>query len=337
MKIRDDEYLLRMKLSKKGMHAKYTLQDILGKSKIIRELKKRVERYATTDATVLILGESGTGKELFAQAIHNCSLRRNRPFVAINCSALPPQLLESELFGYVDGAFTGAKKEGKAGLFEMAHTGTLFLDEIGEMDLSMQTRLLRVLQEREIMRIGDNKVISVDVRVIVATNRDLYQEVLRGGVREDLYYRLNILDITIPPLRERKEDIGIIASGLLPQINERMHTHVSSLEEDVLKRMQTFAWRGNIRELRNTLEKMVLNVQYGTIKMEDVAFIFEEMERKSHSAKSAGGLREVCTLAEMEKKMIQQALQEEEGNQTKAAIRLGIDRSTLYRKISKML
>ena len=163
------------------MHAKYTLQDILGKSKIIRELKKRVERYATTDATVLILGESGTGKELFAQAIHNCSLRRNRPFVAINCSALPPQLLESELFGYVDGAFTGAKKEGKAGLFEMAHTGTLFLDEIGEMDLSMQTRLLRVLQEREIMRIGDNKVISVDVRVIVATNRDLYQEVLRGG------------------------------------------------------------------------------------------------------------------------------------------------------------
>ena len=181
MKIRDDEYLLRMKLSKKGMHAKYTLQDILGKSKIIRELKKRVERYATTDATVLILGESGTGKELFAQAIHNCSLRRNRPFVAINCSALPPQLLESELFGYVDGAFTGAKKEGKAGLFEMAHTGTLFLDEIGEMDLSMQTRLLRVLQEREIMRIGDNKVISVDVRVIVATNRDLYQEVLRGG------------------------------------------------------------------------------------------------------------------------------------------------------------
>ena len=296
-----------------------------------------MERYATTDATVLILGESGTGKELFAQAIHNCSLRRNRPFVAINCSALPPQLLESELFGYVDGAFTGAKKEGKAGLFEMAHTGTLFLDEIGEMDLSMQTRLLRVLQEREIMRIGDNKVISVDVRVIVATNRDLYQEVLRGGVREDLYYRLNILDITIPPLRERKEDIGIIASGLLPQINERMHTHVSSLEEDVLKRMQTFAWRGNIRELRNTLEKMVLNVQYGTIKMEDVAFIFEEMERKSHSAKSAGGLREVCTLAEMEKKMIQQALQEEEGNQTKAAIRLGIDRSTLYRKISKML
>ena len=156
-------------------------------------------------------------------------------------------------------------------------------------------------------------------------------------MREDLYYRLNILDITIPPLRERKEDIGIIASGLLPQINERMHTHVSSLEEDVLKRMQTFAWRGNIRELRNTLEIMVLNVQYGTIKMEDVAFIFEEMERKSHSAKSAGGLREVCTLAEMEKKMIQQALQEEEGNQTKAAIRLGIDRSTLYRKISKML
>ena len=188
MKIRDDENLLRAELNKKGLHAKYTLQDIQGKSKTICELKKRVERYAVTDATVLILGESGTGKELFAQAIHNCSLRRNNPFVAINCSALPPNLLESELFGYVDGAFTGAKKDGKAGVFEIAHTGTIFLDEIGEMDLGMQTRLLRALQEREIMRIGDNKVISVDVRVIAATNRDLFHEVEEGRFREDLYY-----------------------------------------------------------------------------------------------------------------------------------------------------
>lgn len=336
MKIRDDENLLRAELSKKGLHAKYTLQDIQGKSKVICELKKRVERYAVTDATVLILGESGTGKELFAQAIHNCSLRRNNPFVAINCSALPPNLLESELFGYVDGAFTGAKKGGKAGVFEIAHTGTIFLDEIGEMDLGMQTRLLRALQEREIMRIGDNKVISVDVRVIAATNRDLFREVEEGRFREDLYYRLNILDISIPPLRERKDDIAVIANGLLPQINERMHTHVTAIDEAVLQRLKTFTWHGNIRELRNTLEKMILNVQYGIIKMDRVDFILKDMEWKNVSKKSNETM-EICTLAEMEEKMIRQALREEDGNQTKAAMRLGIDRSTLYRKISKML
>ena len=289
-----------------------------------------------TAATALILGESGTGKELFAQAIHNCSLRRNNPFVAINCSALPPNLLESELFGYVDGAFTGAKKGGKAGVFEIAHTGTIFLDEIGEMDLGMQTRLLRALQEREIMRIGDNKVISVDVRVIAATNRDLFHEVEEGRFREDLYYRLNILDISIPPLRERKDDIAVIANGLLPQINERMHTHVTAIDEAVLQRLKTFTWHGNIRELRNTLEKMILNVQYGIIKMEMVDFILEDMERKKISKKTNETM-EICTLAEMEEKMIRQALREEDGNQTKAAMRLGIDRSTLYRKISKML
>lgn len=336
MKIRDDENLLRAELNKKGLHAKYTLQDIQGKSKTICELKKRVERYAVTDATVLILGESGTGKELFAQAIHNCSLRRNNPFVAINCSALPPNLLESELFGYVDGAFTGAKKGGKAGVFEIAHTGTIFLDEIGEMDLGMQTRLLRALQEREIMRIGDNKVISVDVRVIAATNRNLFHEVEEGRFCEDLYYRLNILDISIPPLRERKDDIAVIANGLLPQINERMHTHVTAIDEAVLQRLKTFTWHGNIRELRNTLEKMILNVQYGIIKMEMVDFILEDMERKKISKKTNETM-EICTLAEMEEKMIRQALREEDGNQTKAAMRLGIDRSTLYRKISKML
>lgn len=335
MKIRDDENLLRTELSKKGLHAKYTLQDIQGKSNMICELKKRVERYAVTDATVLVLGESGTGKELFAQAIHNCSLRRNNPFVAINCSALPPALLESELFGYVDGAFTGAKKGGKAGVFEMAHTGTLFLDEIGEMDLALQTRLLRALQEREIMRIGDNKVISVDVRVIAATNRDLYHEVEEGRFREDLYYRLNILDISIPPLRERKEDIAFIAMGMLPQINERRHTHVSALEKDVLEKLESFSWKGNIRELRNTMEKMVLNVQYGVIRMDQVAFIFAEMERRMPIKSNDDWSN--FTLAEIEKVMIQKVLEEEKGNQTKAAARLGIDRSTLYRKILKMM
>ena len=333
-KIREDENLLRTELSKKGLHAKYTLKDIYGKSKSMTELKKQIARYAATDATILILGESGTGKELFAQAVHNCSLRRNNPFVAINCSALPMNLLESELFGYVDGAFTGAKKGGKAGMFELAHTGTLFLDEIGEMDLSMQSRLLRALQEKEIMRIGDNKVIAVDVRIVAATNRDLYHEVEEGRFREDLYYRLNLLDISIPPLRERTEDIREIAAALLPQINERLHCRITAFSPAVMDRLEEFPWKGNVRELCNTLEKMALLVQYGTVKMEQVSFIFHEMEQRG---RHESVLTDQMTLAEMERKMIQKALQACGGNQTKAAARLGIERTTLHRKLTKMM
>ena len=331
--IQEDEKLIRQELAQKGLYAKYNLDSIQGSSKAIRDLKKLVSTYARTDANVLILGESGTGKELFAQSIHNCSPRRNSPFVALNCSALPPSLLESELFGYVDGAFTGARKGGKAGMFELAHKGTIFLDEIGEMDMGLQARLLRVLQEKEVMRIGDNKVLSIDVRVVAATNRDLYREMEEGRFREDLYYRLNILDLNIPPLRERKEDIPEIAMGNLQRINQRLHCRIRGFEEQVLEKLQEYEWRGNIRELMNVLEKMAIVTQFGLVKYATVEFIFRDMDRRK--PKRISSEVQEMTLQEMEERMIAQALEKTGGNRTKAALLLGIDRTTLLRKLSK--
>lgn len=333
--VQEDEKMIRRELAQKGFCARYHLDSIQGHSKAITDLKKLVKTYAATDANVLILGESGTGKELFAQSIHNCSLRKNNAFVAVNCSALPASLLESELFGYVDGAFTGAKRGGKAGLFELAHKGTIFLDEIGEMDLGMQARLLRVLQEKEIMRIGDHKVITIDVRVVAATNRNLYHEVEVGRFREDLYYRLNILDLTIPPLRRRKEDIAEIAEASLPQINKRLHCQIRGFEPQVLEKLKEYRWRGNIRELMNVLEKMVIVVQYGIIKYAEVAFIFQDLDAKKPPDQATAAELPEMTIKEMEKRMIRQALQKTDGNRTKAAALLGIDRTTLLRKLAQ--
>lgn len=333
--VQEEEKIIRRELTQKGLYAKYNLESIQGHSDIILNLKKLVKTYAGTDANVLILGESGTGKELFAQSVHNCSLRKNNPFVAVNCSALPPALLESELFGYVDGAFTGAKRGGKAGLFELAHKGTIFLDEIGEMDLGMQARLLRVLQEKEVMRIGDNKVTAIDVRIVAATNRNLYQEVEAGHFREDLYYRLNILDLAIPPLRERKEDIAEIAEACLPQINKRLNCKVRGFEPRVLEKLKGYQWRGNVRELVNVLEKMVIIVQYGVIKYPDVAFVFQEMDGRQPQSKATPVEMPDMTLKEMEKLMLGQAMEKTGGNKTKAAMLLGIDRTTLLRKLAQ--
>lgn len=332
--VREDEKLIRQELVRKGLSTKYDLSSIQGRSKRITDLKKLAAIYAETDATVLILGESGTGKELFAQAIHSCSQRKNSPFVALNCSTLPPSLLESELFGYVDGAFTGARKGGKVGLFEMAHRGTIFLDEIGEMDLGMQARLLRVIQEKEVMRIGDNKVISVDVRIVAATNKDLYHEVEKGSFREDLYYRLNILNLHIPPLRERKEDIEDIAIANIPKINRRLNCHIRSLETKVIRKLADYEWKGNIRELINVLERMAVVTRYGVVKYSQVEFIFRDLDKKRPDIKQESDLPQM-TLREMERRMIENAIKAEHGNKTKAAALLGIDRTTLARKMSK--
>lgn len=333
--VQAEEKMIRQGLVQKGLYAKYDLDSIQGHSSIITSLKKLVKMYAATDANVLILGESGTGKELFAQSVHNRSLRKDNPFVAVNCSALPASLLESELFGYVDGAFTGAKKGGKAGLFELAHKGTIFLDEIGEMDLGMQARLLRVLQEKEIMRIGDNKVISIDVRIVAATNKNLYQEMEAGHFREDLYYRLNILDLKIPPLRERKEDIAEIANAGLLQINKRLNCKTRGFDSKVLEKLKEYTWRGNIRELMNVLEKMVIVVQYGIIKYSDVAFIFQDMDSRQPQSRAEPPELPEMKLREMEKLMMKQALEKTGGNKTKAAMLLGIDRTTLLRKLAQ--
>lgn len=243
------QHKLRAQLINKGHKAKYSFENIIGNSKEIQYCKDVAKKMAKSDSSILITGESGTGKELFAQAIHNYSSRKDYQFVAINCAALPKNLLESEIFGYEDGAFTGARKGGKLGLFELAHMGTLFLDEIAEMPLDLQARLLRVLQEKEVMRIGGDYVINVDVRIVAATNRELEQLVSRGEFRQDLYYRLNVIPLKIPPLRQRKEDIPLIIDELKKDLNSNF-----KLTGDALNNLINHRWNGNIRELRNCIE-----------------------------------------------------------------------------------
>lgn len=243
------QHKLRLQLLNKGHIAKYTFDNIIGKSSTIVKTKEIAKKMSKADSSVLITGESGTGKELFAQAIHNSSNRKEYPFVAVNCAAIPENLLESELFGYEDGAFTGAKKGGKLGLFEFAHMGTLFLDEIGEMSLNLQAKLLRILQEKEFVRISGNNVIKVDVRVIAATNRDLKQLVQEGTFRKDLYYRLNVLPLTIPPLSHRGEDILL----LIEKFKKDLNSHFT-LTPEAVDAFLNYSWDGNIRELNNYVE-----------------------------------------------------------------------------------
>lgn len=251
-KYRDTEkqqHRIRIQATDKGHVAKYTFEDIVGESKVIKTVKELAQGMAKSNSSVLIRGESGTGKELFAQAIHNASSRKKYPFIAVNCAALPENLLESELFGYEEGAFTGAKKGGKMGYFEMAHMGTLFLDEIGDMSPSLQVRLLRTIQEREIVRIAGDSVIKVDVRIIAATNRDLKKMVHTGEFRKDLYYRLNVLPLNIPPLSERIDDIPLLVKHIAKSLNVNF-----SLTSDVTAVLVNHDWEGNIRELHNYVE-----------------------------------------------------------------------------------
>lgn len=268
------QHQLRMQLLKKGHTAKYTFEDIIGESPAILKQKDIARKMARTDASLLLTGESGTGKELFAHAIHNYSPRRNMPFVAINCAALPETLLESELFGYEEGAFTGAKRGGKMGLFELAHKGTLLLDEVEEMIPSLQAKLLRVLQEKEVMRIGANKIINVDVRIIAASNMDIMEMVKNGRFRKDLYYRLNTLPIRIPPLRDRGNDILLIAEYIKKQIGADF-CFTPEAEAAMLK----YGWDGNIRELRNTIEYLKY-MDLHTIQYDDLP---EIMQQESHA------------------------------------------------------
>lgn len=269
------QHRLREQLIGKGHRAKYDFDDIMGKSNAINKCKEIAKRMAKSDSSVLITGETGTGKELFAQAIHNNSRRRNYQFVAVNCGAFPENLLESELFGYEEGAFTGARKGGKPGLFELAHKGTLFLDEIAEMPINLQVKLLRVLQEREIVRIGGDRIINIDVRVLAATNRDIKKMVEKGEFRQDLYYRLNVLPLKIPPLRSRKEDILF----LIDQIKKEFNSHFV-LSEKAKELLLNYSWKGNVRELRNYVEYFV-NLGLDKIDVEDLPFDHEKGENNS--------------------------------------------------------
>jgi len=262
-----NQHKLRIQLLGKGHKAKYTFEDIIGKSTTMEELKDIAKRMAKSDSSVLICGESGTGKELFAQAIHNISKRKDYQFVAINCAALPESLLESELFGYEEGAFTGARKGGKLGLFELAHKGTLFLDEIGEMALNLQARLLRVIQEREVMRIGGDSVIKIDIRIIAATNKNLKELVDKGEFRRDLYYRLNVLPLNTIPLRERKKDIMLLVDNIQNEVDAEFE-----LSQDAIEAFKNYSWEGNVRELKNYVEYLA-HLGKEIIDLQDIPFI----------------------------------------------------------------
>ncbi|MEJ8544768.1 sigma-54 interaction domain-containing protein [Brevibacillus borstelensis] len=321
------ELRIRKQSMESGLEAKYRLEDIVGQSSAIREARELAETFGMTDATVLILGETGTGKELFAQGMHLCSQRAAGPFVAVNCAALPGNLLESELFGYEDGAFTGARKGGKPGLFELAHGGTLFLDEIGEMSLPIQALLLRVLQEKKVRRIGGERIFPVDVRIIAATNRDLEELIGRMEFRSDLYYRLNVLTLELPPLRERPHDIPALVWSIIREIEERDDRCIVEVSEQVFELFAKHDWPGNVRELRNVVERMVLLCKGGRLDLSDAAFF----AKKVHHGRKTQDLPPDIDEADL----IRRVLQETKGNRAEAAKILGMDRTTLWRKQKK--
>lgn len=327
-----------------GAHARFEFSDIVSNSSLMFEAVAAANSAASNMLNVLIQGESGTGKELFAQAIHNSSDRRNEPFVAVNCGALPRELIGSELFGYAEGAFTGAKKGGNLGKFELASRGTLFLDEIGDTPLEQQVALLRVLEEKQLTRIGGNKVVPVDVRIICATNKDIYQEMQKGHFRKDLYYRLNVINIHVPALRHRPEDIGLLFNHFLLKTTEILKTSPLSVEPDVLIYLENYDWPGNVRELQNVVERLVYSVHEARIGVEHLPLEIRLYTPSSkneltdrllgyQNRKNVKTVRELT--AKMEEDEIVELLGHFDGNVSKVARHLGISRNTLYTKLKK--
>lgn len=320
---------------------KTNIFSILGDSKEMMILKSKIRKISNSNSTVLVTGESGTGKELVARAIHCEGNRKDKPFIAINCGAIPETLLESELFGYDKGAFSGANSNGRIGKFELANKGVIFLDEIGDMPLYLQVKLLRVLQEKTIVRIGSNKLISLDIRVIAATNKDLKELVRRGKFREDLYYRLNVIPIEIPPLRERKGDLELLLNSLIDKYNIEFNKSVYLIEDNVLEMFKKYKWYGNIRELENVVEFMVnLCDEKGIINetMLPDSFIESFHEQIGLEEKGNDDIKEIIPLKNIEKKYIKKAI-EIYGDTTEgkklAAKKLGIGIATLYRRLEQ--
>ena len=329
-RIMEMEATIRKDIYAKGLTAQYHFNEILGVSPQITEVKRIANEYSKIDATVLIVGASGTGKELFAQSIHNTSKRRQEAFVAVNCGAIPSSLLESELFGYVEGAFTGATKKGKAGFFELAHGGTIFLDEIGEMDKLAQTSLLRVIQERRIMRLGDDKYIPINVRIIVATNKNLAYRVQEGEFREDLYYRINVLPLELPVLKDRSGDAVCIGEHFIDVYNRRFGRRVT-LGENAKECIREYEWPGNIRQLRNVMERVVVLTKNNYVSAELVESMLDIPTETKKTLQI-----EVERHDSSEKGRILRVLAEKGYNQKEAAKELGINRSTLYRKLKSL-
>ena len=318
------ESKIRENIYNKGLVAKFSFSDLIGESLQIKETIATAAEYAKTNSAVLITGESGVGKELFAQSIHRASSRKNGPFVAVNCAALPDNLLESELFGYVEGAFTGATRKGKKGLFELAHEGTIFLDEISEIPLSLQGRLLRVLQESEVMRLGHDRVIPINIRVICATNRNLKTLVSAKAFREDLYWRLNVLNLKIPPLRERREDTPILIEYFLHSFSKTV-----SISNPVMELLTQYAWPGNVRELENFCERLAVIAGNEKLTVSAVKKLLDIDEISVNSE-----VPDKITVKELEPE-IQAALEKAGGNMGLAAELLGIHRTTLWRRIKQ--
>jgi len=312
-------------------HAIYTFDKIIGKSENFISIVKYAKKISDSTSTILITGESGTGKEIFAQAIHNGSGRRDRVFVAVNCGAIPPNLIEAELFGYEEGAFTGAKKGGNAGKFEMAHGGTIFLDEIGEMSLETQVRLLRVIEESVVSRVGSSKQIPVDVRIIAATNKNLKEEVKNGNFRKDLFYRLNVLPICLPSLRERKDDIPLLVDYYMNRISKKLNKKKFQINKILMSKFLEYEWPGNVRELQNVIEFIV-----NTEKIpEDILKIYKVQGMAEKNIIKSPEKFENMKLEDVEKSHIIKVLRSFSGNISLAAKVMGIGRNTLYRKISK--
>ena len=313
----------------------FTFEMILGDSPALRKIKQEASQAAAGSATVLIRGESGTGKELFARAIHCAGDRRDKPFVAINCAAIPEALLESELFGYEEGAFTGAKRGGKPGKFELADGGTVFLDEIGDVSLSMQAKLLRVLQERQIERVGGAGATPVDVRIIAATHKNIEAMVQAGEFRQDLFYRLNVFPLLIPPLRERTEDLPLLIDVFFQRVNQILQKNLTGIDEAVYPYLKQYSWPGNIRELENTLEYLV-NIE--TSDRVTISHIPDRIRKVVETAKNATTEDALITIGELERQAILGALyrygRSAEGKE-RAAKALGISKATLYRKLKE--
>ncbi|MBN2899999.1 MAG: sigma-54-dependent transcriptional regulator [Clostridia bacterium] len=327
----------------RNLEAKYTFEDIIGEHDILTTAIEKAKLAAVTPATVILRGESGTGKELFAHAIHNASNRKNSQFVRVNCAAIHSNILESELFGYEEGAFTGARKGGHIGLFEQADGGTIFLDEIGEVNLNTQAKLLRVLQEKEILRVGSNEPISVDVRIISATNRDLEKEVQEGKFRKDLYYRLNVVPIRIPSLREHKEDIPELVHYLINKYNQEYGRSVADFSSGAIAIIDAYDWPGNVRELENYIGRAMINMTMMEHELEEkhlpaIKSLQEKAEPiiRTRVPVVKGEIKPLSEVLEkMEKQYIKDLLTLNEGNREKTAKELGISIRSLYYKLSK--
>ena len=326
--------------SRKAVRDQYRLEQFIGSSEPIRRVLEFVAKVADCDSTVMIQGESGTGKELIARMLHFNSVRKDRPFVPINCGAIPENLLESELFGHEKGAFTGAANM-RMGRFELAHGGTIFLDEIGELSLGLQVKLLRVLQERSFERVGGTRTIDVDVRVVAATNQDLEVAVQEKRFREDLYYRLNVIPVTIPPLRERRSDIPQLVNHFLAKLNHGKQTAVTACSPDAMVRLMEHHWSGNIRELENMIERLVVLSQSGTIEISDLP---ERLQRRSVTAEqtashfvsfSIQGVNLSREIEQLENRLIVGALRQANGITSKAAQLLQVNRTTLVEKMKR--